>query len=200
MTQHEQKPENAEFRTREEQIETMTVHYMEAGFPINAARRLARDGVAEAEARGAAEQRRRDAEGAEPVAWQYEVKGLGEWQNSETGYGPDIWRLKCGYIKPDQDDPDYRKISPLYKCPANVAALRDRIKEFEEAIAVLLPLVEVCEQEFTGPMTESEADESAVGASAEKDMAITFGHIRNARKILDNLKGEEAIREGGGHG
>lgn len=125
MTQ-EQKPESAEFRTREEQIGALALA-MDAAYP----RTVAEMHISEAEARGAAEQRRKDAERAEPVAWQYEVKGLGEWQNGEVGYGPDVWRLKCGYIKPDRDDPDYRSLSPLYDHPANVATLEARVKELE---------------------------------------------------------------------
>ncbi|WP_035774775.1 hypothetical protein, partial [Asaia astilbis] len=100
---HEQKPESAEFRTREEQIETMTVHYMEAGFPINAARKLANDGVAEAEARGAAEQRRKDAEGAEPVAYRW----LSQFPGCEH------WLLEYGANVPGYKT-KLRGITPLY--------------------------------------------------------------------------------------
>jgi len=115
---HEQKPGSAAFRTREAQIETMTVHYMEAGFPINAARRLARDGVAEAEARGAAEQRRKDVEGA--VAW-VDPTFL---PSSDYPWTDARLLLEDGT----------KGTIPLYTRPANVAAHEARVKELEGAL------------------------------------------------------------------
>ncbi|RUT25657.1 hypothetical protein C0V97_10320 [Asaia sp. W19] len=191
MTQHEQKPESAEFRTRADQVrelcascsheEVATAHILEAEARGAAEQRqkdeekrelisanldkpgliewsvhiLGPDDVhpcgsrAEAEvlaeetnilagstnkgrsddefvtyaayvvprfkADREAEQRRKDAEGAEPDGWQYEY-ARGDWHDTRS---PE-WFIERG-----------TKVRPLYLRPANVATLEDRVKELE---------------------------------------------------------------------
>jgi len=135
---HEQKPEIVSFRAREDQIETMTVHYMEAGFPVNAARRLAKDGVAEAEARGAADQRRKDAEGIRCLGWlatdfqSGHALGVALETDSEQVDSP-----SCGTICWE----------PLWTRPSNVTALKERIKELEGENERLKKPEWVCDEE-----------------------------------------------------
>lgn len=79
--------------------------------------------IAEAEARGAREQRRKDAEGQEPVAW---VR-RSEWD--------DNWPMRAGIWRSCQ----LREFTiPLFDRPANVAALEGRIAELEGALKKII--------------------------------------------------------------
>ncbi|MFT8354544.1 MAG: hypothetical protein ABF617_08060 [Gluconobacter japonicus] len=121
------------FRSRDEQMADLADCLIKdgSGFHRSTIDYTAYSFIEEAEVRGAAEERAKAAEGQEPVAWQYEAEGLGEWINREVGYGPYIWRLCCSHYKPDMGRPSYRNLSPLYDRPANVAALEARVKELE---------------------------------------------------------------------
>lgn len=137
MSQTEQ---NKPVRSRDEQIVGFATMLMAlaASKPADgdpeAAMETAKNHITEAEARGAAEQRRKDAEGQEPVAWRYEVKRMGYWVSREVGYGPRVWEWYWDGKRPDPTDPDCRNVSPLYERPANVPALEARIAELEGAL------------------------------------------------------------------
>lgn len=66
---HEQKPESAEFRTREAHRRHIAQTWQDEGMSKSLADAWADRELSEAEARGAAEQRRKDAEGVEPVGY-----------------------------------------------------------------------------------------------------------------------------------
>ncbi|OAJ67735.1 hypothetical protein [Gluconobacter cerinus] len=120
-------------RTRDEQVEALAKR-LRVGFKNGIVSRSMADGyIKEAEARGAEEQRRKDAEGQEPVAWRYEIKRMGYWVSREVGYGPRVWEWYWDGEKPDITHPDYRNVSPLYDRPANVAALEAEIASLKEA-------------------------------------------------------------------
>jgi len=112
---HEQKPESAEFRTREAQ-KTALAEALEDGMSRHASTEEAERHIAEAEARGAAEQRRKDAEGDDPKAW-IVTQGF---------YVPFV-TLDVGLLR----GKPHSIVTPLYTRPANVAALEDRVKELE---------------------------------------------------------------------
>lgn len=99
-------------RTREEQIKALTRRMRWD------AKRDAEAYIEEAEARGAAEQRRKDAEGQEPVAW-------GDFAFMKKG------QPFTAYLKPPHADPKFNL--PLYTRPANIVALESRIAELKEA-------------------------------------------------------------------
>jgi len=111
MTKHEQKPGSAEFRT----LRTITMTPAEYDRLVKAAADL-----------GAAEQRRKDAEGAEPVG--YVLAGLKELFSNPAD------PLSAAMILASKDAPH---IVPLYTRPANVAALEARVKELEGALSYL---------------------------------------------------------------
>ncbi|GBR19718.1 hypothetical protein [Asaia spathodeae] len=70
-----------------------------------------------------AEQRRKDAEGAEPVAyrWAYDVpKGRDS-----------LWHFGGDLPEPRPERPEPKHVTPLYTRPANVAALEARVVELE---------------------------------------------------------------------
>ncbi|GBR03254.1 hypothetical protein [Gluconobacter cerinus] len=155
-----------------------------------------------AEARGAEEQRRKDAEGDRPVAWQVRDMRGGAWP----------WK-QCS----ESAHEEYKKHSTvetreLFSRPANVAALEARIAELTEAEqlaradaeaskaryailhAAALSLVVSCEQDMCGEAVADELDSEPVSFFQKEDGTIghsilTFGHIRNARAAL--------TREGG---
>ena len=122
MTDEQNKP----VRSREEQakalisrINDMTMDYPSREIP---------PALAEAEARGAAEQRRKDAEGQEAVAWCL--------MTSDQQIINGIHMEKC-----HAEDWKHRRASdtltPLYTHPTNVAAQEARIAELEGAITAL---------------------------------------------------------------
>ncbi|GAB6853039.1 hypothetical protein [Asaia astilbis] len=133
MTQ-EQKPESAEFRTREERIDGQIEDIFEIHEAEDAERVISKGDLRlmieaahkSAEARGAAEQSRKDAEGQEPV-----------------GYV--VARLQELFTKPDNplvaamifSSIDAPHIQPLYDRPANIAALEARVKELEAQIGAM---------------------------------------------------------------
>jgi len=121
MTQVEQ---NGAFRTRNEQ-QTALIAIIEVGDMVDPFKRMeaAKLHILEAEARGAAEQRRKDAEGQKPVAWCLVTSD----QQIING----IHVEKC-----HAEDWKHRRASdtltPLYTHPANVAVMEARIAELEE--------------------------------------------------------------------
>lgn len=54
-------------------------------------------------------------------------------------------------------------------------------------VAALRALVEACETAFGGDEMSAWADEDSVGGGVDREMAITFGHIRAGRAELDRL-------------
>jgi len=105
---HEQKPESAEFRTREEQEVYLGARIYAGSKNLTDAIYEAGEHIREAEARGAAEQRRKDAGGNEPVAW---------------ALRPEM-KLRAAFSAwpaPMATRNDWNV--PLYTRPANVAAL-----------------------------------------------------------------------------
>ncbi|WP_336717496.1 hypothetical protein [Asaia bogorensis] len=128
---HEQKPESAEFRTREAQVTDLAFEISDwKSYDDNEDIPLARAHLIEAEARGAAEQRRKDAEGVEPFAWvsPEDVDPRNTWCNG-NGYGFRI--LEHHSIQTPT------ATIPLYTGPANVAALEDRVKELEAQLGAM---------------------------------------------------------------
>jgi len=125
---HEQKPESAEFRTREAQISSLAFHLHENTCDVcwSIAGIMAEEFILEAEARGAAEQRRKDAEGAEPVG--YVLAGLKELFSNPAD------PLSAAMILASKDAPH---IVPLYTRPANVSALEARVKELEAQLGAM---------------------------------------------------------------
>ncbi len=150
MTQHEQKPEGAEFRTREVVIPLFAPagkqlayeHFHEGKWKrvpyrvyidLPGACRIieeerpalvrledAQEAVVQAEARGAAEQRREDAEGAEAVG-----RVTGHWADGTPMF--DGW----------ETDKPMPLGAFVYDRPANVAALEARVKELEGQLGAL---------------------------------------------------------------
>lgn len=74
---HEQKPESAEFRTREAHRRSVAQAWQDEGMGQLCAEELADAELSEAEARGAAEQRRKDAQ---------ECQVVGQWQRSDGAW------------------------------------------------------------------------------------------------------------------
>ncbi|WP_148301548.1 hypothetical protein [Asaia prunellae] len=102
-----------EFRTRRAQIGALALA-MDAAYPLV----VAEMHILEAEARGATEQRRKDAEDGEPVAWMYRTR--------------DGSHCVTRYI--EEAELEGIEIFPLsYTRPANIAALEARVKELEGA-------------------------------------------------------------------
>jgi|GEM_PF-6221818 len=115
MTQPEQKPESAEFRTREAQVADLAFEISDwKSCDDNEDITIARAHIDEAEARGAAEQRRKDAEGVEPACF----TDQDDLDRVKKGKSGDIYSSP----RPEGVDEDYWPI-PLYTRPANVAAL-----------------------------------------------------------------------------
>ncbi|MBS1079141.1 hypothetical protein [Gluconobacter kondonii] len=116
MTDDQSKP----VRSRDEQVESA---YLNDG-DFTLFQEFDRDDfenqLKEAEARGAAEQRQKDAENQAPSAW--------TWQHDHGDIG---WRREFSIKEPRGDFDFVRGITPLYTHPANVAALEARIAELE---------------------------------------------------------------------
>ncbi|WP_215745948.1 hypothetical protein [Gluconobacter sp. P1C6_b] len=110
--------QNKPVRTRDEQIEALASQFGEEGtFSYVDDRDAATQHIAEAEARGAAEQRRKDAERQEPVAWAIPGQLPSEaFPHCELV----LYRRKASH-----------NTLPLYTHPANVAALEDRVGKLE---------------------------------------------------------------------
>ena len=114
--------QNSGVRTRDEQIEALTSQFGEEGtFSYIDDWDAATRHILEAEARGAAEQRRKDAEGQKPIVWAhrnhiedvpYASRNKPFVVSTEDIYSPDV-------------------SVPLYTHPANVAALEAMVKELE---------------------------------------------------------------------
>jgi len=117
---HGQKPESAEFRALETQVS-------ECARDLHASLIALEEKLyvefAEAEARGAAEQRRKDAEGAEAVWWVDPASFHNPLEQSGD-HDRDRFAVMLRVRLGEQD-------IPLYTRPANVAALEDRVKELE---------------------------------------------------------------------
>jgi len=109
---HEQKPEGAEFRTREAHRQQIAQAWQDEGMSCSLADAWADRELSEAEARGAAEQRRKDAEGAEPVG-----RVTGHWADGTPMFdGWDTARpLALGAF--------------VYDRPANVAVLEKALND-----------------------------------------------------------------------
>ncbi|NVN06029.1 hypothetical protein HW509_10575 [Asaia spathodeae] len=119
---HEQKPKSAEFQTREAQADWMAKCITASGDHPSLPGFL-REHLRQSEARGAAEQRRKDAEGAEPVG--YISENALKYLNSTSP----LMRADI-YGSANSGWP-----IPLYDRPANVAALEARVMELEGALA-----------------------------------------------------------------
>ncbi|RUT25359.1 hypothetical protein C0V97_12310 [Asaia sp. W19] len=150
---NEQKPESAEFRTREAQTDALAraigpekiFHLLNQSYREEIMAR-ASSHVLEAEARGAAEQRRKDAEdaeGAEPVGWQYQ-NAYGDWHPILKG-SPE-WYIRNGSI-----------VRPIYTRPANVAALEVRVKELEGEVDRRISEAVAAERERCAKMLDASA-------------------------------------------
>jgi len=125
---HEQKPKSAEFRTREAQVARMCqlFHFPDAdALNVTSASVITRN-ILEAEARGAAEQRRKDAEGNRRIGYLHillmengqELEDFSTYDESEL-------------VFPNIDPLHSVRVEPVYTRPANVAALEARGKELE---------------------------------------------------------------------
>ncbi|KXU99265.1 hypothetical protein AD929_15850 [Gluconobacter potus] len=111
-------------RTRDEQIGDIANDWIATGMGRNIAYEWASEVVHEAEARGAEEQRRKDAEGQVPIAWLIEdpLKG-------RPGCAHLIDRASTNRAYAENMETLNFDVSPLYTHPANVAALVARVKE-----------------------------------------------------------------------
>jgi len=143
---HEQKPESAEFRTREAQVADLAFEISDwKSYDDNEDITIARAHAEEFEARGAAEQRRKDAEG-----------DYGDWLPIDRApkdgttilvpvkhIGADVvlwdlngWRETTNMLLM-RDPPTHWMPLPSFPSedrPANVAALEARVKELEGAL------------------------------------------------------------------
>lgn len=192
----EQKPESAEFRTREAQVADLSSLFFNFCDP----RGVARSQILEAEARGAAEQRRKDAEGAEPVAWII----------AQGFYVPFV-TLDAGLLR----GRPHSVITPLYTRPANVAALEDRVKELEREVKEEQRISNLRADVIDSLTNLSAAMEQekheAVAAERERCAKIIENHCEaiggpNGRELGPRSEGDRAalcyavaIREGGGN-
>ena len=103
-------------RTREEQVEALCSEVYGNQHPHISDRPWLLRHLKEAEARGAAEQRRKDAEGQEPVAWIFKIRAM----------GTDAWIEHTSTTKVDPIPGMRRDILPLYTHPANVTAMDEK--------------------------------------------------------------------------
>ncbi|MDL2169596.1 hypothetical protein [Asaia sp. HumB] len=217
---HEQKPESAEFRTRGEQIDALAkeigpehIFYMLAASRRQEITERASSHIAEAEARGAAEQRRKYAERAEPVKWQRQNPGHGWIDTAE------------------EDLPFYKErgfpVRPLYDRPANVATgldisaiiravceLPDRSSPEDQPDMVLvtpdeLRLILETAQPANVTALEDRVKELEGALSYLEDEALRFADMYPQSSDMRNSFGvfaskikahAAAIREGGEHG
>jgi len=192
---HKQKPKSAEFRAREAQVDEIhdltarSVCHGRSDFPSDIFRVYLEVHLLEAEARGAAEQRRKDAEGAEPLAWQW----------FKLIPGTVHWRIVLDSEKPLNAD-RVTNLTPLYAKPPNVSALEARVKELEgeveEMRSALAPFAE-CAECFDASGNDYERDypdEFSLGGEDDDNVlhCLNAGHLRVARSVYD-----ASIREGG---
>ncbi|MBS1060729.1 hypothetical protein [Gluconobacter sp. Dm-44] len=118
-------------RTRDGQVISLSLLLtaLASGIPANddpdAAMKTAEHHILEAESRDAAEQRRKDAEGQQPVGWQ--------WLDAKSGW------LQIIHDDPATHAQEMEEMGipcrPVYLGPANVAALEARVKDLEAALA-----------------------------------------------------------------
>lgn len=122
--------QNSMVRTRDEQKEQL-LHELDTFNDSLGALDLAEAHIAEAEARGAEEQRRKDAEEQRPFAycWTYGIGG--KWRFSEK-----FPTATSATRKP-------KFISPLYMRPAIVPVQVARVKELEEAATDAIALIRI---------------------------------------------------------
>ncbi|MDR6181996.1 hypothetical protein [Asaia bogorensis] len=133
---HEQKPESAEFRTREAQVARMCqlFHFPDAdALNVTSASIITRN-ILEAEARGAAEQRRKDEPEFEKIIAERDEAEDFIRKMAETVLGEAVeWSNVYGFQNALNDVSE--RIFFLEKDTANVAALEDRVKELEAQLA-----------------------------------------------------------------
>ena len=110
--------QNEPVRSRDEQIEDLASQIFFGARNHTDGMFEAKRHIEEAEARGAAEQRRKDGEGQEPV---YQV-----YRGDYYGW----FDCKKSEWEEDDRDPEHKRV--LYTHPANVAALEGRIAELEK--------------------------------------------------------------------
>ncbi|NVN02173.1 MULTISPECIES: hypothetical protein [Asaia] len=135
---HEQKPESAEFRTREAQVEEIMgafrgVTHVDGGqFLTHMSKRDLETALKEAEARGAAEQRRKDEPEFEKIISERDDAEDFIRKMAETALGESVeWSNVYGFQNALNDVSE--RIFFLEKDTANVAALEARVKELEVA-------------------------------------------------------------------
>lgn len=119
----------------------------------------------------------------EPVAWRMRFRS--EW--AVNG-----WSYVEGVPKPDMhawDGVSGYEVEPLYAAPP--PALPDEVVRLVKAAT---EIINACEEDCGVPDAGDEDDE-AVGASSEREMALTFGIMRRVRAALapfaDRLPTEE---------
>ena len=126
MTDEQNKP----VRSREDQIEALASQFGEEDtFSYVDDRDAAAQHILEAESRGAAEQRRKDAEGCRAVHQWRPAKGMA-WHD-------------CTKKQQDTEASLGYETRTLYTHPANVAAMEDRVRELEGVILHLLETEEI---------------------------------------------------------
>ncbi|CDG39590.1 MULTISPECIES: hypothetical protein [Asaia] len=129
---HEQKPESAEFRTREAQVARMCqlFHFPDAdALNVTSASIITRN-ILEAEARGAAEQRRKDEPEFEKIIAERDEAEDFIRKMAETVLGEEVeWSNVYGFQNALNDVSE--RIFFLEKDTANVTALEARVKELE---------------------------------------------------------------------
>ncbi|WP_336764309.1 hypothetical protein [Asaia sp. VD9] len=194
---HEQKPGGVEFRTLETQV-SECARDLHASL-IALEEKLYAE-FAEAEDRGAAEQRRKDAEGA----------GIAGYIPADT---PNFFAIsEAKYASTAMHRKPFPNDVPVYYRPANVAALEARVKELEEENERLKKPEWVCDEET------SYADvHDALSQRDDPILEITkFTACRSVRDIwafldekfvvhefatgIEAKNAAAAIREGGEHG
>ena len=63
-------------------------------------------------------------------------------------------------------------------------------------VMALAEITEACERDAGGPLTEEDDDDDSVAVGDDGESALTFGHMRRARALLDSL-GIARLTEGG---
>ena len=123
--------QNKPVRSRDEQIEDLASQIFFGARNHTDGMFEAKRHIEEAEARGAAEQRRKDGEGQEPMAYCAELATMRDMETGE--YSGWKWRLQDRPFHVPADS--IREYHALYPKPANVAALEARIAELESVLS-----------------------------------------------------------------
>lgn len=199
---HAQKPE---FRTREAQLERMRemFYFPDADALNERAARVMTRLILEAEARGAAEQRRKDAEGNRRVGYLHillmengqELEDFSTYDESEL-------------VFPDLDPLHSVRVEPVYIRPANVAALEARVKELEREICSIRERVKGAASSVMGIRTDAMNGDNLAITLASYFEDLLGEHDPNgwhpgAQKACDEIEAAivahmaAAIREGG---